>query len=136
MLQQWFYVSRSAVESTAEVQQIVRVSRIRNGEHGVTGLLVYSGEHFAQVIEGQAEDLAPIIDSIRRDPRHQIVWERPLTSSDDRWFGDWSMGYLYNDSIEDVLRGLDTEQGVPGLDELIPRMLGDLLVNERSRTGR
>lgn len=134
MLSQWFYVSRANVESIADVQDIVRVSRSRNAAGGVTGLLVYSGEHFAQVLEGPADALAAIIASIRADPRHQILWERPLAEVHHRWFGDWSMGYMYNDGLDTMLASIDASGGLPRLDELVPALLRDLVVNKRSRT--
>ena len=134
VLRQWFYVSSANVESVAEVQRIIRVSRDRNAAHSVTGLLVYSGDHFAQVIEGPPGALDTIIASIRRDARHQIIWERLLTDIRDRWFGDWSMGYIYNDSLETLLRRVDQDGGLPALDELVPTLLRHLVVNARSRT--
>ena len=135
MYSQWFYVSRANVEGIADVQSIIRVARGRNAACGVTGLLVYSGEHFAQVIEGPADAIAPIMASIRADPRHQILWERPLTETPHRWFGDWSMGYVYNDSLDTMLKSIDANGGLPRLDELVPAPIRDLVVNKRSRTG-
>lgn len=118
------------------MQRIVRVSRDRNASLDVTGLLVYSGEHFAQVLEGPGASLDSLIASIRADARHHILWERPPTATDDRWFGDWSMGYIYNHSIDELLKGFDERDGLPALDELVPALLRDIVVNERSRTSR
>lgn len=135
MYSQWFYVSRSNVESIADVQSIIRVARSRNAACGVTGLLVYSGEHFAQMLEGPAEAVAPIVAAIRADPRHRILWERPLAAIDHRWFGDWSMGYIYHDGLDTMLQSIDARGGLPRLDEIVPALLRDLVVNKRSRTG-
>ena len=72
---QWlFYVSRSARGiADAEVQEIVRISQARNLEKGLTGMLLFTGAHFAQVLEGDPAQLDPLFEAILADPRHSDV---------------------------------------------------------------
>lgn len=134
MLFQWFYISRANAVSIADVQSMVRASRSHNAEHDITGLFVYSGDYFAQVIEGRDESVGPSIASIRSDVRHQILWERPLVAIGHRWFGDWSLGYIYTDVLDNCVRRIEDDRGLPSLDVLVPALLRDLVTNKRSRT--
>jgi hypothetical protein len=90
------YVSESCLawpQDAAEVDEIVAVARRRNEMLSVTGALVYTRTHFAQVLEGASAAIDAVMDSIRRDARHrniQIVADEPL---DARHFPDWTMAY-------------------------------------------
>lgn len=55
MLVRLLYASRAANEFDADaINQILAQSKRVNQEHGVTGLLCYSGNLFMQVLEGGA----------------------------------------------------------------------------------
>lgn len=126
------YLSRATLISPAQIQDIVQVSRERNATVDVTGVLVFSGEHFAQVLEGSAPALGSLMASIRRDPRHVIVHEWPLAPAPERWYAEWSMGYLYNDRLEDLAARLVGEPTPPPLDHLVPTLFLGLDLNKRS----
>jgi len=81
-------VSRDVLPNIAESSQR------NNAELEITGLLLYSGDHFVQLIEGPREHLTSVYDRICADPRHTAV--RRLINSDctRRLFGQWSMGVL------------------------------------------
>ena len=58
---------------------------------GVTGMLWSNGEGFAQVIEGEPDQIASTMERIRNDPRHadvEVLLDRSVLS---RQFGSWSM---------------------------------------------
>ena len=90
------YVSRSTVPSTVAndtVEQIVATARARNPGLGLTGALLFTGEHFAQVLEGPAASIDRLMASVAMDPRHDqliVVAREPITA---RRFGQWSMAY-------------------------------------------
>jgi hypothetical protein len=90
------YVSESCLswpEDAAEVDHIVDVARRRNEELSITGALIYTRTHFAQVLEGEKAALDSVMASIGEDPRHRnihIVSNEPLEA---RCFPDWSMAY-------------------------------------------
>jgi hypothetical protein len=72
----WFYVSRCLLPANwvdAAVADIVKVSRIRNDSLRLTGALLFTGRRFAQYIEGAAEHVAAVQESIKRDARHGEV---------------------------------------------------------------
>lgn len=68
-------------------------AREKNARLGVTGLLLYKDGDFMQVLEGEAEVVDRLMETIRRDPRHHDViriLEQPI---EKRSFGDWTMGF-------------------------------------------
>ena len=96
MLTTWIYVSTSRIESGAaerELDRIVDVSRIRNASIGVTGALLFTGERFAQCIEGSEDAVRQLRVSIMDDARHHKIYT--LTEGDicSRYFIQWSLAY-------------------------------------------
>lgn len=90
------YVSRSNLtdlDPCREVSCIVASARERNSANCVTGMLVFTGEHFAQLLEGPEEAIDMIMASIRQDPRHHSLREfvEPVS---ERSFAAWSLGYV------------------------------------------
>lgn len=89
------YVSKTSFGSRAaqqEVNCIVDCARSRNRANEVTGMLVYTGDHFAQLLEGSEESVELIMTSIRNDPRHHSISEHS-SPIEKRSFGAWSLGY-------------------------------------------
>jgi len=90
------YVSRSALlpEAAPEaVKAIVATSRGRNPDACLTGALLFTGEHFAQVLEGSPAAVDDLMARVAKDPRHTeiiIIARKWITV---RRFGDWSMAY-------------------------------------------
>ena len=90
------YVSRSTMaanESPAEIDDIVAVSRVRNGDLAVTGALIYSGAYFAQVLEGPDHAVAELMTSITKDRRHRDVTTMRHVPVTERMFPEWTMAY-------------------------------------------
>jgi hypothetical protein len=90
------YVSRSALrlpDEAGAVDAIIATSLLRNRQLDVTGALVFTERQFAQYLEGPAEGVHRLMDSIRRDPRHndvRIIFDKPLQA---RRFPTWAMAY-------------------------------------------
>ena len=95
-LESLLYVSESKIDpadAQNEVKRILATSHAWNSSVGITGALLFTGTHFAQVIEGEEDVVGQLIASIANDPRHaivNIVVRDPLTA---RRFPDWSMAY-------------------------------------------
>lgn len=91
------YVSRSALRIDGDadgVEQIVKTAAARNGSLQITGALIYTELHFAQVLEGPIQAVEKVMSSIRRDERHQdvtIVLNHRISA---RRFPDWEMAYM------------------------------------------
>lgn len=88
------YVSTAREEfDTPELDRILDTAVRRNGERNVTGMLLYAGGTFMQVLEGAAADVDETFARICRDQRHTdiIVIEREPIAA--RSFATWSMGF-------------------------------------------
>lgn len=98
--------------SRPDLLQLLRQARAKNRVLGVTGVLLFRGGTFLQLLEGERDDVETLYATIRSDVRHEDVtpiWETEGTS---RWFGVWSMGFrdLEDDPVTvpgltDILRG-------------------------------
>jgi len=90
------YVSESVLrmpDEKHELTDIVNVACARNAKLDVTGALVFTGERFAQILEGSAGAVDALMTSICRDPRHKDVKVVQVIELGARQFPDWSMAY-------------------------------------------
>ncbi len=106
------YTSLAQLDLTAtDLEDIHRTARAGNGLNGITGLLIFNGTHFLQVIEGGADAIDSLVDALRRDRRHTGFEIRDISHIDLRSFPDWSMElvkieasyFLARDSVADRL---------------------------------
>jgi hypothetical protein len=85
---------------SAELLDLLKISRDNNLAHDITGLLLHRQDSFFQVIEGSHRSVDEILEKISRDPRHQrieIMFEGPI---EEREFDDWRMGFLELDNVD------------------------------------
>ena len=90
------YISTSAMDADSaerQVNTIVDIARERNPFFELTGALLFTGVHFAQVLEGHDEDIDEMLQSIKRDPRHREIMVMDRSPLVNRRFKDWSMAY-------------------------------------------
>ncbi|QIL02772.1 BLUF domain-containing protein [Sphingomonas sinipercae] len=86
------YISHAALDLTAEqLEEIHRTARDLNAIDGITGLLVFNGTRFLQVIEGSETAVNDLVARLRRDTRHSGVEIRDERTIQERSFPDWSM---------------------------------------------
>lgn len=117
-MHQLFYLSRAADGlRDGDVQHILARARSNNWKLGVTGCLLFSGDHFAQVLEGPSTTVQELAARIAADHRHTdfvVLQDRAIES---RRYADWSMGFLYRaefaDALESILRNT---AALPGQD--------------------
>ena len=67
------------------------VSKQKNRDDEITGVLFYENGHFLQAIEGPAENIEALVERLRRDKRHrqmEVLIDQPI---DKRYFSDWNM---------------------------------------------
>ncbi len=88
------YVS-SAVKlmSDKELLEILKTSRANNEKYDVTGLLLYKGGNFMQVLEGSEEQVEKLYETIRKDPRHKDVTIISREQIQKRQFPNWEMAF-------------------------------------------
>ncbi len=100
------YVSSAARPfGEADLSALLTKAREKNERLGVTGMLLYIGGNFMQLIEGPAEALDPLVDIIGRDSRHNGLTVIVRREIERRSFPDWSMGYRRLDSGDRKLEG-------------------------------
>jgi hypothetical protein len=82
------YQSRATASfSDAELQRLVASAQTRNRREGITGLLIHDQGRFLQWLEGPAEGLARVWQSIRDDSRHTAITLLGETTAPVRFFG-------------------------------------------------
>jgi hypothetical protein len=95
-MQRLLYVSESRLaeaDAQSMVSQIVAHAQINNALSGITGALIFTGQHFAQVLEGPEDAINTVMAYIHTDTRHgniMVVDKSPITR---RLFADWQMAY-------------------------------------------
>ena len=122
----YMYCSRMASDDVVnQVASIVKVAREFNASQGISGMLVFDGQHFCQYIEGPGEPLAELVGRIGRDPRHNRIRDLlPLGASEPRLFESWSMAYQIVDDSNGLERffSLQGQEAVENLLRLIPEL--------------
>ena len=86
------------------VADIAGKARIANLQRGITGLLIFDGQHFCQQLEGDEQVLAALMARISDDPRHTdvtVLHQGPLAS---RRFKRFSLGYTPVEDVEALER--------------------------------
>ncbi len=92
-LEQLLYISTIAHAGTAALSSILASARRNNQANDITGLLMFNGKRFLQVIEGPADAVEATYARINCDPRHRAQVVLARRTVDQREFGDWSMAY-------------------------------------------
>ncbi|MCM3875972.1 MAG: BLUF domain-containing protein [Thermoanaerobaculia bacterium] len=96
--------------ATADLEEMLAESRIRNRVCGITGVLVFVDGAFLQIIEGEKDDVLGLMERIERDPRHRSIKVFHEEEVDERAFASWNMAYL-SPSTEEVARWVELEGG-------------------------
>ncbi|TXI82975.1 MAG: BLUF domain-containing protein [Flavobacteriales bacterium] len=88
------YVSTATEElDDVELDRIMDSSVRRNTAARITGMLLYAGGNFMQVLEGPEADVDATMLRIAADPRHHGLVVIDRCAIDQRSFGAWHMGY-------------------------------------------
>jgi hypothetical protein len=124
------YVSRAADGLTDEdVFRIYKTATEFNSLDGVTGLLVYDGTVFMQVVEGTDDALSALVTRLKRDVRHRelrIVDQRAIST---RSFADWSMKLLrVSRAHMAAVESIETELGPRVAPEIRAMLVGTVTV--------
>ncbi|WP_206240206.1 BLUF domain-containing protein [Novosphingobium terrae] len=113
-LDYWLYASHCALPSAwalKAVEDIVAKSIQRNASLQVTGALLFNGTRFVQFLEGPADGVAAIRQSILADSRHRNVTTFMTEQQSCRIFSNWSLAYVgpsvfISDKIESMVRNI------------------------------
>ena len=86
------YTSLARLDLEAsDLEAIHRTAREVNALEGITGLLIFNGTHFLQVVEGAELAIDDLLERLRRDRRHSAIEVRDERAIEERSFPDWSM---------------------------------------------
>ncbi|MFM7347960.1 MAG: BLUF domain-containing protein [Erythrobacter sp.] len=91
MLSQYLYISTAPTLPRDEVDAILAASARNNPARGITGLLLFNGRNFLQLLEGEAEEVAALMDRITADPRHSGVSVLDRRTIAERACPNWAM---------------------------------------------
>jgi hypothetical protein len=121
------YTSRARLDmSDDELNDIQRSARSLNAIDGITGLLLFDGVRFLQLIEGSEDAVDNLAERLRRDRRHSDFEVRDERFSDARSFPDWSMNLVRVGSgftgVQVALAPLLPDDTTPAVRELLYRM--------------
>ena len=90
------YISTSTLareDASHEVTRIVATSRAHNATVDITGALLFTRTHFAQILEGGEAPIDALMARLHEDPRHRdilVVQRGPATV---RRCAEWNMAY-------------------------------------------
>ncbi len=94
MIFQLVYQSTATRHLTAgDLFLILEQSRANNARLQITGMLLYHGGHFLQILEGNEEVVRERYEVIARDERHEWVSLVMTGPNATRDFPDWTMGF-------------------------------------------
>ena len=99
--------------SLVEIPRIVAAVRTRNDAAGISGLLLFTGQDFAQLIEGPPQAVADLWARIRADPRHHDIVVFHDERAPTRWFNDSRVGFPSDAAIIAQVEAWRSSGGAP-----------------------
>lgn len=115
--------------SESELKDLLEHSRTNNHNIGVTGMLVYCGREFMQILEGEEGIVKNLFQTISEDSRHrgiEIFYEGAI---ENRAFTDWSMAFKAVD-------GSEFGTFVVGHEELVSRESPMNMIKDNANRGK
>lgn len=95
-LQTIAYVSRARIDEgdfDGAMHDIIEAAQRNNAADQITGVLVTSGCHFLQVLEGPVDPVRELMAKLQADPRHSDIRMIDDCLVRHRRYPDWSMRY-------------------------------------------
>lgn len=77
--------------SPADINAIETTAIRENAKRGVTGILLFNGRNFMQVLEGAPGDVIETYARLHGDARHSGLIQIMYAAIESRAFPDWSM---------------------------------------------
>jgi hypothetical protein len=90
---QLIYASDMVGKQESELVSIAASASRNNLRNNVTGMLLYAGGNFLQVLEGEPAMVQATYQRICRDPRHRNILQLLQEPVSNRHFSRWSMGF-------------------------------------------
>lgn len=80
-----------------QLVELLRKSRIENGQRAVTGALMYKNGIFVQMLEGPEDAVEILREKMYRDPRHSGIYTLTRGTAQLRVFSNWTMHFISSD---------------------------------------
>ncbi|MGR8941811.1 MAG: BLUF domain-containing protein, partial [Gammaproteobacteria bacterium] len=100
MIQLTYLSAPSRPMSVDDLMDILKKARDNNARLGVSGMLLYTGEWFVQLLEGEEKVIDDLVAVIKKDPRHKdfrVIERRKIST---REYAEWTMGFKRVDKNE------------------------------------
>lgn len=91
MVTQLIYMSQPFGYDSATLSSILATARRNNPQHAITGALICRQDIYLQLLEGPAQAIDCLYESILTDNRHMDVTLLSRAEVDARMFPDWAM---------------------------------------------
>ncbi len=89
------YLSEALTPVSAHMlNNIWKKAAYRNQKMGITGYLCFSNGYFLQYLEGEAEDVEALMEEIKNDLNHNILYSVQNDNIPKRHFPNWTMELL------------------------------------------
>lgn len=99
MLRQLIYRSRACYSmNEKELSELTEKAYQANKQRNINGILLFDGEYFFQVLEGDADAVHTLFDAIKDDTRHTNIVKVTDTVTHKRDFDSW---YLQTITVDD-----------------------------------
>lgn len=125
------YTSRARLDlSDSDLQTIHRSAQDLNALDGITGLLMFDGVRFLQLVEGTEDAVDSLVERLRRDRRHTDFEVRDERFVSERSFSDWAMNLVRVETgfvgARIVLAPILPEDTSPAVRDLLMKMADEL----------
>jgi uncharacterized membrane protein (DUF373 family) len=110
--------------SNDDLMDILEKARLNNAALGISGMLLYTGEGFVQVLEGEENVIDDLVELIKTDPRHKDFRIIERKKIDTRDYAEWTMGFKRVEK--------DDLRNVPGLNKFFDTDLGGSVSEDKS----
>ena len=103
-----------------ELEALIVAARKKNKHLNITGVLLYMGGRFFQVLEGKSKTVEDLYECITHDPRHREITRIIFETIPQRNFNEWSMGLanLSGDKLDQIAALTDPHSGSSSLANL------------------
>lgn len=133
-MKQKYYASRARRPfDEAELEDLLKTARRNNSQLGLTGLLVFGGDTFLQVVEGPDDAVDGMFHRICADQRHELIIQSSRRV-DACSFPEWQMGFRRLDDAQmralpgwtEVFSSDFAVESLPALDPVFLRLLAEI----------
>ena len=93
------------VFARSDLVELLKLARSGNTVAGISGMLLYHGGSFLQVLEGPEESVESLYVKIAKDPRHERCLLLLRETIRQKQFENWSMGFVDTTKVAERIEG-------------------------------